>query len=390
MLVETLALRRGEARDVLPADALATLARLDRRLAEAETAIARAPRDPSVRLPLEQRRTEVTDEAWRCGGLCARATRSTPRSPSRESCRWPKAPAICLRAVFVSYLRDVIACSPSRSIDGAGCKVAISASFPVSTIPSSPTGRCSRRRAADASSRLASFRRPLPRRARWRAGRGSSNRCGDDRRGAGASRLIEPLPELLRSQRWIISPDSALALVPFETLPHRGRPLVLDARDQLCTVADRLCADRAARTRIRPHCGPRAAVRHGRGAVPGRHEFDGAAGKPANVQLASLAGALAADPRGRATRIRRDGCELAAAAEVRGGAPAGRGALPECRGGDGQKLWRCDRGAADGGRSPRNTRPPSLRAVVRARIPLDGSAKSFRRRAWPARHHARS
>ena len=31
----------------------------------------------------------------------------------------------------------------------------------------------------------------------------------------------------MRSRRWIVSPDSALALVPFETLPHRGRPLVL-------------------------------------------------------------------------------------------------------------------------------------------------------------------
>ena len=40
-------------------------------------------------------------------------------------------------------------------------------------------------------------------------------------------RLVEPLPELMRTRRWIISPDSALALVPFETLPYRGQPLVV-------------------------------------------------------------------------------------------------------------------------------------------------------------------
>ena len=43
-----------------------------------------------------------------------------------------------------------------------------------------------------------------------------------------AERLVLPVPELMRTRRWIVSPDGALALLPFEALPHRGRPLIVD------------------------------------------------------------------------------------------------------------------------------------------------------------------
>jgi CHAT domain-containing protein/tetratricopeptide (TPR) repeat protein len=42
-----------------------------------------------------------------------------------------------------------------------------------------------------------------------------------------ADRLIKPLQSALSgTTRWIVSPDGALAALPFEVLPHRGRPLV--------------------------------------------------------------------------------------------------------------------------------------------------------------------
>ena len=150
VLVETLALRRGEARDVLPADALAMLARLDRQLADAETEIARAPRDPSVRFPLEQRRTAVGDEARALRNeLRARYPKYAALSEARIVSVTEGAPDLPASAVFVSYLRDrrSRACVHRRSARDA-CRAGISASFPGSTIWSSRTGCCSPHRAA--------------------------------------------------------------------------------------------------------------------------------------------------------------------------------------------------------------------------------------------------
>ena len=227
VLVETLALRRSEVRDVLPPDALAMLARLDQQLAQVEMAIARAPRDASVRFPLEQRRTAVSEEAATLRRqLRARYPKYAALSEARVVGIAQGARELPPGATFVSYLRDgerVLAFTLDRRGRpvgrdlGAlpGLEDAVLAYRTLLTAPDSAT--------APPVWRLPDGRYRIALQAGEDAVRvRDANVIGAEL----AARLVAPLPELLRSRRWIVSPDSALALVPFETLPYDGRPLV--------------------------------------------------------------------------------------------------------------------------------------------------------------------
>ena len=296
VLVETLALRRGEARDVLPPGDLAALARLDREIADAETAIARAPRDPSARLPLEQRRTALSDEAVALRrDLRARYPKYAALTEARILSVTEGAKELPQRAVFVSYLRDgdrVIAFTLDRrgrlqgrdlgEVPGLDDAVIAYRALLLASRGDAPRVW----RLPDGRYRIALDGGPGAVRVSSAASIGAEL----------ASRLVAPLHELVRSTRWIVSPDGALALLPFETLPLEGRPLVA-TREISYAPSLTVHALTARRGREYDRVSDRSplyamgAARYGQAAQP-------ASPRSENVQLASLAGATARDPEG--------------------------------------------------------------------------------------------
>jgi CHAT domain-containing protein/tetratricopeptide (TPR) repeat protein len=296
-LVETLALRRGEARDVLPRDALEMLARLDRQLADAETEIARAPRDPSVRFPLEQRRTLIADEARALRqALRARYPKYAALSEARIVSVAEGARDLPAGAVFVSYLRDgdrVLAFTVDRRGRLQGRDLG--------TLPGLDDTVIAYRTlllAQPGSESPLVWRLPDGRYRVALASEPGAVRVSDAAV-IGAeltARLVEPLPELMRTQRWIISPDGALALVPFETLPYRGRPLVL-TREISYAPSLTVYSLTARRGRAYERLADRSALyamgaaRYG--SAPGTTSV-----KTSGVELARLANTLASDPLG--------------------------------------------------------------------------------------------
>ena len=296
VLVETLALRRGEARDVLPPADLDALARLDRAIADAETSIARAPRDPSVRVPLGQRKASLVDEAVALRrDLRARYPRYAALSEARIVSTTEGANELPARAVFVSYLRDgdrVVAFTLDRrgrlqgrdlgEVPGLDDAVVAYRALLLAQRGAEPRVW----RLADGRYRIALEGGPGAVRVTSAAAIGA----------ALAKRLILPLGELLRAKRWIVSPDGALALLPFEALPLEGQPVVA-TREVSYAPSLTVHALTARRGREYDRLSHRAplyamgAARYGQAnAAPVlRHE---------HVQLASLAGASANDPEG--------------------------------------------------------------------------------------------
>ncbi len=110
-------------------------------------------------------------------------------------------------------------------------------------------------------------------------------------------RLVEPLPELMRTRRWIISPDSALALVPFETLPHRGQPLVV-TREISYAPSLTVYALTTRRGRAYDRLADRSALYAMGAAFYDTHAPAATSPKAGGVALARLAGTLASDPLG--------------------------------------------------------------------------------------------
>jgi tetratricopeptide (TPR) repeat protein len=296
VLVETLALRRGEARDVLPAADLAALARLDREIADAESAIARAPRDPSVRLPLEQRRTSLGDEAAALRrDLRARYPKYAALSEARILSVAEGAKELPAQAVFVSYLRDgdrVIAFTLDRRgrLQGRdlgevpGLDDAVIAYRALLLAPRGEAPRV--------------WRLPSGRyRIALEAEAGAVRVLNAAAIGADLTkRLILPLAELVRAKRWIVSPDAALALLPFEALPLEGRPVVA-TREVSYAPSLTVHALTARRGREYDRIADRAPL-YAMGAARYAQSASATSSRPENVQLASLADATARDPEG--------------------------------------------------------------------------------------------
>ena len=298
VLVETLALRRGEARDVLPPDALAMLSRLDRQLAELETEIARAPRDASARFPLDQRRSAVADEARTLRReLRARYPKYAALSEARIVSVAEGARDLPRDAVFVSYLRDddrVLAFTVDRSGRLQGRDLG--------AIPGLDDMVLAYRT-------LLTAQRGSEGPVVWRTPEGRYRVALTAEAGAvrisdaatiGAeltARLVEPLPELMRTRRWILSPDSALALVPFETLPLRGRPLVA-TREISYAPSLTVYALTARRGRAYDRLVDRAPLYAMGAALYGGGGGSAPQAAMRGVQLSRLASTLATDPLG--------------------------------------------------------------------------------------------
>jgi len=298
VLVETLALRRSEVSDVLPPDALRRLAELDRELAQVEAEIARAPRDASARLPLEERRSET---AVRAATLRRELRSSYPRYAALSEARVlgvaEGARDLPAGATFVSYLRDrerLLAFLVDRTglpvgrdlgafpgLDDAVLAYRTLLTAPNPAAPPPVWRLRDGRYSVDPAAVEGAVRIRDP------------NLIGTEL----AARLIEPIPELARSRRWIVSPDSALALVPFETLPYRGRPLV-ESREISYAPSLTVYALTARRGRDYDRRTDRAGLYAMGAAIYETAARADAAPARARPELARLESALAVDPGG--------------------------------------------------------------------------------------------
>lgn len=267
VLVELLSRRRGESAGILPPEALAELAAIDRKLVDAETRVAQAA-DSSARVPLEVARIAIADEGRRL------------RSSLRE--RYPKyaslsqasivdvdeaARALPQRALFVSYLRDGERVLAFTLDDGGRLAGRDLGAFPglddamvayrtllVGPQDGVPTTVW---RLMDGRYKVALARPAGAQRVTHAAQIGSVL----------FDRLVAPLPGVRNAKRLIVSPDGALAILPFEALPFRGRPLVASYEVSMRALAHRPRAHRGASQRIRSTRGPPAVVRNGRRAL---------------------------------------------------------------------------------------------------------------------------
>jgi CHAT domain-containing protein len=299
VLIETLALRRSEVREALPPDALRELAELNRELAEVEAEIDRAPREASARLPLEGRRTALSDRATALRrDLRSRYPRYAALAEARVLGLAESARELPQGATFVSYLRDgerLIAFTVDRrgrpvgrdlgAVPGLDSTVLAYRTLLTAPDPASPPPVW---RLADGRYSVEPAAPPGAVRVR-----------DPDVIGAElAARLIEPIPELARSRRWIVSPDSSLALVPFESLPYRGR-LAIEATEISYAPSLTVYALTARRGREYDRRSDRAALyAMGDAIYETTTRVRADAGREHPADLARLEAALAGDPAG--------------------------------------------------------------------------------------------
>jgi tetratricopeptide (TPR) repeat protein len=226
-LLESLALRNADMAGILDAADAARLARFDARASELTNAVAQAP-TPEEGFRLETERNGVSREA----SAFRRDLRTRyPRYAQLSEVELIDATAAAglprRNEGFVSYLvldDEVLAFVATR---GAALRV-----IELGTIPGLEGSIGAYRRLLAGA--LAAD--PLP---VWRLRDGryvvSLARPADavqrvtDPRGVGealAQRLLRPLEKALAgTTHWVISPDAALATLPFEALPRDGRPL---------------------------------------------------------------------------------------------------------------------------------------------------------------------
>ena len=226
VLVELLSRRRGESPDVLPADALEQLAKLDRALVEAETRVAQAS-EPSARAPLELARIAIADDARNLrGALRERHPKYRALSQARIASLEEGAAALPGSALFVSYLRDgdrVLAFTVDAGGRFTGRDLGAFAGLDDAIVAYRALLIGAQDAAPPVVWRLADGR------FRVSVSAPAGARRVKDAAQIGAllyERLVARLPGLRDVQRLIVSPDGALAILPFEALPYRGRPLV--------------------------------------------------------------------------------------------------------------------------------------------------------------------
>jgi CHAT domain-containing protein len=294
VLVESLALRRGEAASILPPEALDTLATLDARVASLENEQARAT-DPQRRLEAGQSLAAAVDAAAaQRAELRARYPRYAELAHPRLVTAREGAGELAAGTVFASYLvrgERVLAFTLTRGGALRGYDLGT-----VERLDALVTAY----RALLSGDESAPFV--------WRLGDGRYTtspaapagavrvRDADEIGAVIHARLVQPLRELGSARRWVLSPDGPLALVPFEALPDGGKPLVV-ARQVVYTPSLTVHTLTARRARDYRR-GMRRAPLYAMGAA----HYGGAAsagmGGPPNVDGGRLAGALAADPQG--------------------------------------------------------------------------------------------
>lgn len=225
VLVESLALRRGETTAILPREALDALSIIDARVTALETEQSGAT-DPAHRLAVGQAlAAAVADAAAQRATLRERYPRYAALAQPRLVTAQEGAAELAAGTVFASYLVHsdrVLTFVLTR--DGrlrgydlgtvAGLDALVTAYRALLSAQDSapPVWKT-----ADGRYTAAVLAPPGSVRVR------DANEIG----ALLHARLVAPVPEFATAKQWVISPDGSLALVPFEALPERGQPLVL-------------------------------------------------------------------------------------------------------------------------------------------------------------------
>ena len=225
VLVESLALRRGETTAILPREALDALSLLDARVTALETEQAGAT-EPAHRLAVGQAlAAAVADAAAQRAALRERYPRYAALTQARLVTAQEGAAELTPGTVFTSYLVHsdrVLAFVLMR--DGrltgydlgtvAGLDALVTAYRALLSAQDSapPVWKTT-----DGRYTAAILAPPGSVRVR------DANEIG----ALLYARLVAPVAEFAKAKQWVISPDGPLALVPFEALPERGEPLVL-------------------------------------------------------------------------------------------------------------------------------------------------------------------
>jgi CHAT domain-containing protein len=299
VLVESLALRRGETPSILPRDALEKLATLDARVTSLEAQQSRAT-DPAQRLALGQELAAAVGEAaGQRAALRARYPRYAALAQPRLVSAREGAAELAPGTTFASYLVHgdrVLAFTLTRAGRLRGYDLGT-----VKGLNGLVTAYRALLSAVDVTSLVWKLAEggyttaPIPPAGAVRV------RDADEIGALLYARLVQPLLELAQAKRWVVSPDGPLALVPFEALPERGKPLVL-AREirytpslTVHTLTMRRGRDYARATGRAPLYAMGAALYNLESAAPGRSRDMPQGPK---VDAAQLASALADDPGG--------------------------------------------------------------------------------------------
>ena len=296
VLVESLALRRGETTAILPRDAVETLAALDARVAALETEQTRAT-EPAQRLAIGQTlAAAVAEAAAQRASLRARYPRYAALAQPRLVSAREGAAELAQGTVFVSYLVHsdrvlafaLIRGGRVRGYDLGSVRGLDALVTAYRALLSTPDGASPVWKTVEGTYST-SFVAPL----------GAVRVRDADEIGVQLhARLVKPVPEFVRAKRWIIAPDGPLALVPFEALPERGEPLVMTREIR---YAPSLTVHTLTAQRGREY--ERAVARAPLYAM-GAALYDAGAGSPdgtrarPKVEAARLATALADDPAG--------------------------------------------------------------------------------------------
>ena len=229
-LLESLTLRRANASGILTRDEQQHVEQFEHRIALLNDSIAHAFDHPETRITLEADKNALLREfaAYR-GDLVAKHPKYARLSDVRITDERSGKMLLAADTVFISYLRSnraLLAFTLSqkqglRTVDlgdPAGLDLTLET---YRTLLSTPKG---------------SFAPPV-----WRLGNGSfalgltkpensAERVQDVGQVGDylTAKLLRPLEiSIARKRRWVISPDGALALIPFEALPWRGRPVIV-------------------------------------------------------------------------------------------------------------------------------------------------------------------